>query len=65
MNQLIKYSSLFLILFIGQFVFGQKTIVKGIVTDKSNGEPMPFVKVYFLDTKSGTYTDTLGNYSLG
>jgi len=64
MNQLIKYSSLFLILFIGQFVFGQKTIVKGIITDKSNGEPMPFVKVYFLDTKSGTYTDTLGNYSL-
>ena len=25
---------------------------------------MPFVKVYFRDTKSGTYTDTLGNYSI-
>ncbi len=44
--------------------FSQKTLVKGTVTDKATGEPMPFVRVMFKDTKSGAYTDTLGNYLL-
>lgn len=44
--------------------FGQKTHVEGIVYDGVSGEPMPFVKVVFLDTKIGTYTDTSGHYVL-
>ena len=44
--------------------FGQKTIVKGVVTDGESGDPMPFVKLQFLDAKIGTYTDTSGSYYL-
>jgi len=42
----------------------QKTKVEGIVTDGLSGEPMPFVKVRFQDSKIGAYTDTLGHYIL-
>lgn len=44
--------------------WSQKTIVKGTVRDKSNGEIMPFVRIQFQDTKTGVFTDTLGNYFL-
>lgn len=42
----------------------QKTKVEGIVTDGITGEPMPFVKVRFQDSKIGAFTDTLGHYVL-
>lgn len=42
----------------------QKTKVEGIVIDEISGDPMPFVKVRFQDTKIGVYTDTLGHYIL-
>lgn len=42
----------------------QKTKVEGIVTDAATGEPLPFVKVRFQDSKIGTETDTLGKYLL-
>ncbi|MEN9302863.1 MAG: hypothetical protein RL264_1292 [Bacteroidota bacterium] len=42
----------------------QTTLVSGKVTDALSGTPMPFVKVQFLDTKIGTFTDSLGNYSI-
>ncbi|GAB5419351.1 MAG: DUF5686 and carboxypeptidase-like regulatory domain-containing protein [Crocinitomicaceae bacterium] len=44
--------------------FGQKTIVKGVVTDGDSGDPMPYVKLQFLDAKIGTYTDSVGAYYL-
>ncbi len=47
-----------------QSALGQKTIVKGTVRDKSTGELMPFVRIQFQDTKTGAFTDTLGNYIL-
>lgn len=40
----------------------QKTKVEGIVMDGVTGEPLPFVKIRFKDSKIGTYTDTLGHY---
>jgi len=42
--------------------FGQKTIVKGVVTDGDTEEPMPYVKIQFLDAKIGTFTDSVGAY---
>lgn len=44
--------------------FGQKTIVKGVVTEADSGEPLPFVKLQFLDAKIGTFTDSVGAYYL-
>jgi hypothetical protein len=48
-------------LFSINIVFAQKTKVSGVVTDKESNEPLPFVKVYFQDTKSSTISDSLGN----
>jgi Family of unknown function (DUF5686)/CarboxypepD_reg-like domain len=64
MNKVKVYTLLLFILGFGQFSFGQKTIVKGTVRDKSNGELMPFVRIQFQDTKTGCYSDSVGNYYL-
>lgn len=45
-------------------IVAQQTKVFGKVTDAETGEPLPFVKVKFHDTKIGTLTDTLGKYVL-
>ena len=42
----------------------QQTKVSGVVTDDVSGEPIPFAKVQFLDSKIGTLTDSLGVYSI-
>jgi hypothetical protein len=42
----------------------QKTKVEGTVVDQVTGSPMPFVKVQFLNSKIGAFTDTLGRYSI-
>ena len=57
---------LFLVLFLVpvQIVFAQQTKIQGVVTDQVTGEPMSFVKVFFLDSKIGTYTDSVGHYSI-
>jgi hypothetical protein len=47
-----------------QMILAQQTKVQGIVTDQLTGEPMSFVKVFFLDSKIGTFTDSTGHYSL-
>lgn len=44
--------------------FSQKTEVTGHVFDKATGEPLPFVKVVFQDTKVGVETDFDGAYKL-
>lgn len=46
------------------FSFSQRTKVEGIVLDTLTGEPLPFVTVRFMNTKTGTYTDTNGYYIL-
>lgn len=51
-------------LFLPIILFSQETIVKGVVTDASTGEPLPFTKVQFLDSKIGTVTDSVGAYYL-
>jgi hypothetical protein len=58
-----KLTILIFLLFSSILSFGQKTIVEGVVLDGISGEPMPFVAVRFLDSKIGTFTDTLGHYS--
>jgi hypothetical protein len=48
----------------GGAVFGQQTRVFGTVWDANTGEKMPYVKVQFKNSKIGTVTDSLGNYSI-
>lgn len=57
MNKLVIL--LFLVPFLG---LSQQTKVYGVVTDGFSGEPMPYVTVRFLDSKIGTFTDSLGKY---
>lgn len=45
-------------------VLGQKTIVTGRVFDAETKEALPFVNVYFQDSKIGTITDESGNYRI-
>ncbi|MBT4705864.1 MAG: carboxypeptidase-like regulatory domain-containing protein [Flavobacteriales bacterium] len=45
-------------------VFGQKTIVTGKVYDPTSGEALPFVNVFFKDSKIGTTSDESGNYRI-
>jgi hypothetical protein len=43
---------------------GQTTKVSGKVWDANTGQPMPYVKVQFKNTKTGTLTDSVGGYSI-
>ena len=42
----------------------QQTRIYGVVKDALTNEPLPFVKVQFLDSKIGTLTDTAGYFSI-
>jgi len=53
---------LFLFLVLPISLFSQQTKVSGKVWDAEAGEPLPFVKVQFKNSKIGTFTDSLGNY---
>ncbi|MEL7005042.1 MAG: DUF5686 family protein, partial [Bacteroidota bacterium] len=44
--------------------FGQKTAVKGRVTDANSGDPVPFANIVFQGTSIGTTTDFDGYYNL-
>lgn len=55
---------LLIVLFVAFASVGQKTHVEGKVYDGLTGDPMPFVKVLFKDSKIGAFTDTLGHYEL-
>lgn len=51
-------------LFLSTF-FSQKAIVRGQITDKSNGETLPFANIYVKgDVSKGTTSDLDGNYTL-
>jgi hypothetical protein len=51
-------------LFITLGTIAQKTKVSGIVVDAANGDTLPFVNIYFQDTKIGTTSDLDGKYEL-
>ena len=55
---------LLLFIFIAEAVFSQSTIVKGKVTDKDTGLPIPFVSILFKNTRIGTTSDSLGVFQL-
>lgn len=57
-----KPASLIAILFFTQFIFGQTTIVSGVVSDESG--PIPGVSVVIKSNKKGTQTDFDGKYTL-
>lgn len=61
---MVKLKFLFLIVLFPFVGICQQTKVFGTVKDGFSGEPMPFVKVHFLDSKIGTFTDSIGNYIL-
>lgn len=64
MKTYLKFSLLLLpLLFAFHSVFAQ-TIVKGCVTDKRTGNPLPGVNVYIKDSYDGTITDLEGCYEL-
>ena len=42
----------------------QVTVVSGLITDKSTGDPLPFVSVVFEGIGIGSMSDTNGHYSI-
>ncbi|MBI1838465.1 MAG: carboxypeptidase-like regulatory domain-containing protein [Flavobacteriia bacterium] len=58
------YRILFILFIFNNFAFSQQTKVFGVVKDASTGEPMPFIQVFFQNSKIGTETDTIGRYVL-
>ncbi|MFM7814474.1 MAG: DUF5686 family protein, partial [Flavobacteriales bacterium] len=55
---------LFVLLMASPFVYGQKTIVFGRVSDSLTNKPVPFCTVVFKGTQSGTTTDIEGKYRM-
>ncbi len=58
-----KQNKLFLILFFIYNLTFANGIIRGKVTDKSNGEPIMSVNITVKDTKTGTTTDFDGDFS--
>lgn len=59
-----KYRILLLITLVTSLSFAQQKEIKGTVTSKSDGTPVPGVSVLVVGTTNGTVTDFDGNYSL-
>ncbi len=55
---------IFTLLILATSAIAQTTKVKGMVTDASTGEPIPFVNIWFPGTTIGVTTDFDGNYNL-
>lgn len=51
-------------LFVCAFLSAQKTTVSGVVQDEETGDPVPFAKIFFKNTKIGTETDLDGKFFL-
>ncbi|WP_214072558.1 DUF5686 and carboxypeptidase-like regulatory domain-containing protein [Mucilaginibacter sp. dw_454] len=47
-----------------KFCFAQQTTVKGRVSDAATGQPLLKCSVFFLNTHTGTSTDSLGKFTL-
>ncbi len=58
----------FFLLLMSFGTYAQKSVVRGKVTDKANGEGLPFVTIAEMDKEqrviSGTVTDVNGNYTI-
>jgi hypothetical protein len=63
MKSTIKVLLLFISLYYAQNSLGQDTSIKGRITT-SEGIPIQFATVSYLGQDVGTYTDTLGNFSI-
>ncbi|NQV51791.1 MAG: carboxypeptidase-like regulatory domain-containing protein [Flavobacteriales bacterium] len=57
-------SFIILLMLISAAAMAQKTIVTGKVLDAASGEPLPFVNVFFKDSKIGTASDINGYYRI-
>lgn len=55
---------LFVFVAVIPIIFGQKTVIKGFLTEGGTGEPVTFANIYFKGTPFGTISDTLGRFSL-
>ena len=53
-----------LALTVSALAFGQNITVKGVVTDASNGEPVPFAAIQLQGTMTGASTDADGTYTI-
>ncbi len=58
-----RFSLLLIALVFGSSLFAQKKI-EGAVYDSKTNEKLPYVNLIWLNTKKGTSTDSLGNFSL-
>ncbi len=56
------FALLSLFLLAGLTLFGQKTVVKGTITDAKTGQPIPGAIVAFPDSDIGTESDVNGQY---
>lgn len=61
---MLKWSLHIILVFITFSTFAQKTKVSGVVLDAATGDTLPFVNIYFQDTKIGTTSDLEGKYIL-
>lgn len=59
-----RHLLLIILLFISVFSFSQKTKVYGVVKDQKTNEILPYVTIFFLDSKISTITDSIGRYSI-
>jgi TonB-linked outer membrane protein, SusC/RagA family/TonB-dependent outer membrane receptor, SusC/RagA subfamily, signature region len=60
----LKLFFMFLSFFAINSVFAQEFVVKGIVTDKANGNSVPFATIHVKGTTNGTSANELGEYSI-
>lgn len=63
MKKILQSFLLLLLMGVSQ-VFAQNRVVTGMITDKSDGQPLPGVSVLVKGTKTGTQTDTEGKFSI-
>ncbi len=59
-----RFFGAFIFIFFMISIYSQQTIITGKITEASTGQGIPFAKIRFLNSKIGTLTDSLGNYSL-
>ena len=64
-NQLLRTSTLLFFLFIiATDVFGREQVIRGKVFDAEDGKPLPGVTVKAADSQFGSYTNSIGEFSL-
>lgn len=53
-----------ILLFFSTFAFSQSAEIKGIITDASNNDPLPFANIVVEGTQIGTTSDLDGNFTI-